>query len=223
MQYWKSVDPLEYGKWLCIINDADKIMSRVDNSKQQVSVVINVDQLCSTNSHYDNSVILETNNNEECNEISEIESPDGQMPKISGVVPTAAKATPSDRSERQLGKKRKAADYILIGTFTLYLNGDKQGNKQKLYNEGLEWKNGAIRCTLCNTFVKQARTMMEHCYTKKHIRKIKLVGEDRGVPVHQTALETLNDSNKLGTLMPEVKNFILLLETQMYQLVKLLN
>ena len=144
MQYWKSVDPLEYGKWLCIINDADKIMSRVDNSKQQASVVINVDQLCSTNSHNDNLVILETNNNEECNEISEIESPDGQMPKISGVVPTAAKATPSDRSERQLGKKRKAADYIPIGTFTLYLNGGKQGNKRKLHNEGLEWKNGAI-------------------------------------------------------------------------------
>ena len=37
MQYWKSVDPLEYGKWLCIINDADKIMSRVDNSKQVLS------------------------------------------------------------------------------------------------------------------------------------------------------------------------------------------
>ena len=48
---------------------------------------------------------------------------------------------------------------------------------------------------------------MKHCDTKKHIRKIKLVGEDRCVPVHQTALENFNDSNKLGTLMPEVKDY----------------
>ena len=48
---------------------------------------------------------------------------------------------------------------------------------------------------------------MEHCDTKKHIKKMKLVGEDRGVPVHQTALEKFNDSNKLGTLMPEVKDY----------------
>ena len=44
--------------------------------------------------------------------------------------------------------------------------------------------------------------MMEHYDTKKHIRKIKLVGKDRGVPVHQIALENFNDSNKLDTLIP---------------------
>ena len=101
MKYWKSVDLLEYGKWLCIINDADKIMSRVDNSKKQARVVINVDQLSSKNSHTANSSILETTTNEECNEMIDIESPDGQMPKISGVVPIAAKATPSHISERR--------------------------------------------------------------------------------------------------------------------------
>ena len=30
---------------------------------------------------------------------------------------------------------------------------------------------------------------MEYCDTEKHIKKMKLVGEDRGVPVHQKALE----------------------------------
>ena len=30
MHYWKNVDPLVYGKWLCLIHAADIIMSRVD-------------------------------------------------------------------------------------------------------------------------------------------------------------------------------------------------
>ena len=88
--------------------------NNVKSWQQQASVVINVDQLSYKNSHNANSSILETKTNEECNEISDIESPDGQMPKISGVVPTAAKATPSDRSERQLGKKERLLIIYLL-------------------------------------------------------------------------------------------------------------
>ena len=44
MHYWKNVDPLVYGKWLCLIHAADIIMSRVDCTKELPGYVIDNDQ-----------------------------------------------------------------------------------------------------------------------------------------------------------------------------------
>ena len=165
-KYWMKIDPVKYAQWLCIINASDRILSKVDETKEKAKamtkVTIDVDKESSTLG----------------NELSSdtfVESSDGNMVTVNEVLPAGLKATPKNRFSRKLRTtttKRTAHDFVPIESYTLYLNGGRNGKRRKLHKEGLEWSDGKIRCKLCSCFIKQARCMEEHCATSKHIKSL---------------------------------------------------
>ena len=101
----------------------------------------------------------------------------------------------------------KVHPFIPAVQSTMYLNGGLDEKKRKLHDDRLTWENGNIRCTLCNIFIKNARTMHQHCEGKKHIKRKKVSADKEGVAVCQTALENFDSTKKLGTLAPKVQEY----------------
>ena len=49
--------------------------------------------------------------------------------------------------------------------------------------------------------------MEEHCATAKHIKSLEKKTATKGKCIHQVAMEKFDNSKKLGTLRPEVKDY----------------
>ena len=71
--------------------------------------------------------------------------------------------------KRKYNKKPGAVDPLEIQRrFIFYLNGGVGGKRAKLFDHGFELKNGLVKCTLCNKFVTQPRTMHKHIESQMH-------------------------------------------------------
>ena len=175
VKYWITIDPVEYGKWLCVLNATNRILSRVDEAREKANETIDVDKDISASGNQ-----LSSDHESESNEVivqnTLVEASDGRMVAVDGILPAGLKATPSSRFSRKIKgttNKRSARDFVPVEKYTMYLNGGKGGKKRKLHKEGLQWIDGKIRCILCSSFIKQARCMEEHCATTKHIKSLK--------------------------------------------------
>ncbi len=51
---------------------------------------------------------------------------------------------------------------------------------ESLEDNGLEWENGYIHCTFCETYIKRPVDMKQHCKSGRHQNKLKSVQSKRG-------------------------------------------
>ena len=108
-KYWITIDPVEYGKWLCVLNATNRILSRVDEVREKENENIDVDKETSASVNQLSSD-LECDSNEVNVQNTFVEASDGRMVTVNEILPAGLKATPSSRFSRKLkGTTRKAS------------------------------------------------------------------------------------------------------------------
>ena len=127
--YWKSIDPIEYGKWLCVVNAADMILLKIDDVKNSSKIIIDRDEQCCAVAENKSDSDEEGIDSVLTKSKAFVKSSDGRMVTVDELFPPSKKAIPSNRFSRKLktsGKKRTIED-ISCQAFTMYLNGGQYG------------------------------------------------------------------------------------------------
>ncbi len=71
--------------------------------------------------------------------------------------------------------------FLPIFCIQLFNSSGGKFQNDSLENNGLEWKDGYIYCTLCETYIKRPVDMKQHCKSARHQSKLK---DAPVIPVH---------------------------------------
>lgn len=157
--YWKLNDALRYATWLkyCVILDqllrlCDEDKRAREAAEQAAAVAAKKDKAAARK----DVIVLDAADEEAVSEsVANVGKAGGADKEVELVLPEKARG---ERSERTIkgGRYSNEYAYIPFESYNLQLNCGRFGTKMLLHGHGFEWKDGVLRCTLCNKRLKEA-------------------------------------------------------------------
>jgi len=184
---WKTRDPLKASKWMIVISAADALLQNYNKQLQHQKL-----QDFSADDN-DNEVTGKVNASDDVND-----DLDNDANPFEGGEKHESKCM---FKKRKYNKKPGAVDPLEIKRqFVFYLNGGVGGKRAKLFDHGFEFKNGLVKCTLCNKFVTQPRTMHKHIESQTHRYMMALKAEESN-SIEKRSLHNNNSGDVDGSLI----------------------
>ena len=180
--FWKNRDPLKASRWMIVVSAADALLQNYNKQLQHQKL-----QDLSADDN-DNGATGKANAGDDVNDANSFEG--GEKHQSKCMI-----------KKRKYNKKPRAVDPLEIQRqFIFYLNGGVGGKRAKLFDHGFELKNGLVKCTLCNKFVTQPRTMHEHIKSQNHRFLMTLKAEETKSREKQS-LHSNNSGDQGGSLI----------------------